>query len=309
MKLSTFYSELQRLLQKYPNVPSIIVNSENCEYGDKIYFSKNLAFAFDNANCTEGIYIYDSYLSPNCVDCDYCVESELCYESVDAYRCFNGAYLENCGRSRDISYSYNCINCHDVFGCVNLQNKSFCIFNRQLTESEYKQKVEEYKKWPPEKVIAAVEELKKLYPLTQTNKVYSENSEYGNWVAFSKNCYLCFDAGHNENSCYLYDSFYNKVCFDTTYASQNNQLSYEIVDGGNLFNCNYAIFSNNCHDSSYIFNCSNIKDCLGCVSLSNKQYCVLNRQLTKEQYLSIKEEIFAQLRQEKTGWNNLAFTS
>lgn len=309
MKLQTFFTELQRLLDTYPKPPTKIISSENCSYGNCVYFSKNLSFCFDTANCSDGAYLYDCYMSPNCIDCDYTVESELCYESVDAYKCFNGSYLENCGRSRDISYSYNCINCHDVFGCVDLQNKSFCIFNRQLNEEEYRQKVKLYQQWPAEKILSYVEELKKRYPTTQTNEAHNENSEYGNYIAFSKNCYLCFDAGHNEDSAYLYDSFYNKNCYDTTYAAQNNQLGYELIDSGNLFNCNFSVYSSNSHDSFYIFDCSNVKDCIGCVALTNKQYCVLNRQLTKEAYEAYKKDFLQQLQKEKPVWDNLQFVS
>lgn len=309
MKLQTFFNELQRLLEHYPKVTATIVNSENSDYGNKLYYSKNLAFCFDDANCNDGTYVNDSFKSVSCADCDYCVESELCYECIDAFKCFSSAYLENCGSVRDAWYAYNCINCHDVFGCVNLQSKSFCIFNRQLTEAEYRQQVEQYKKWPAEKVLAIMEAMKQRYPLTQTNEAHNVNSSYGDYVYFSKNCYMCFDGGHNEESCYLYDSFYNKNCYDATYSAPNNQLSYEIVDSGNLFNCNYNVFSSSCQDSSYVFNCSNVKDCLGCVSLSNKQYCVLNRQLTKEQYDEVKADIFAQLQQDKIGWGNLLFTS
>jgi len=309
MKLQTFFTELQKLIDSYPKVPSNIVSSENCEYGNKLFFSKNLSYCFDDAHCTDGLFVYDSYMSPSCVDCDYCIESELCYESVDAFKCFNSSYLENCGSVRDSMYSYNCINCHDVFGCVNLQNKSFCIFNRQVSEAEYRKILPRYAGWPAEKVLAMVRELKQRFPLTQTNEAHNENSPYGNYVYFSKNCYMSFDAGHNEESGYLYDSFYNKTCFDTTYAAQNNQLSYEVVDSGDVFNCNYAVYSTTCHDSSYIFNCSNVKDSLGCVSLSNKQYCILNRQLTKEHYEIVKAEIFSQLEKEKLGWSSLQFAS
>jgi hypothetical protein len=309
MTTKSFFQELQNLLHRYPMLPSTIMNSENSMYGDKLFFCKNMFFSFDDANCTDGMYVYDSYMSPNCLDCDYVVESELCYESVDAFKCFNGTFLENCGRCRDINYSYNCINCHDVFGCVNLQNKAFCIFNRQLTEDEYKRQVEKYKQMPMEKVLSYVEQLKKSYPLTQTNEAHNQNSSYGNWVAFSKDCYLCFDTGHSESCAYTYDSFYNKMCYDATYAAQNNQLSYEIVDSGNLFNCNYAVSSQNCSDSSYIFNCLNVKDSLGCVSLQNKQYCVLNRQLTKEQYEDVKKSLFDIIKEERIGWDNLQITS
>lgn len=309
MKVQTFFTELQRLLDTYPKVPTTIVSSENCDYGNKVFYSKNMSFAFDIGNCTDGAFVYDSYLSPNCIDCDYTVESELCYESVDAFKCFNCNYIENCGRCRDISFSYNCINCHDVFGCVNLQNKSFCIFNRQLSEEEYRQKVKEIEKWPPEKVLVYVEELKKRYPVTQTNEAHNENAEYGNYIYFSKNCYLCFDAGHDEDGAYLYDSFYNKSCMDMTYAGHNVQLGYQIVDSRDLFNCNFAVYSSNSQDSSYIFDCFNVKNCLGCVALKNKEYCVLNRQVTKEEYEKIKEDLFSQLQSEKIAWNTLQFTS
>ncbi len=305
MKLQRFFSELESIINKHPRIPPAIFNSENCDYGSNIYYSSNLFFAFDDANCTDSQYIYDSYMCPSCVDCDYCAESELCYESVDAFKCFNSSYIEYCGHITDSMYVYDSMNCHDVFGCANLQNKSFCIFNRQLTEEEYKQKIGEYKKMPAEKALAMLEEVKSRYPLTQTYEAHNDNSSYGNYSHYNKNCYLSFDAAHNENCSYLYDSFHNKTCYDMTYASQNNQVSYEIVDSGNLFNCAYALYCNACNDSSYIVNCNNVKDCLGCYGLTNKQYCILNRQLTQEEYEKVKLDLFSQLREEKTGWNNL----
>jgi len=307
MNLQIFLNEFQNLLIKFPHLPSNIINSENCDLGDKIYYSKNLEYCFDCANCTDSTYLYDSYMCPNCVDGDYCVESELCYECVDAFKCYNCIFLDYCAHTRDSMFSYNCTNCHDVFGCANLQNKSFCIFNRQLTEQEYREKIRLYNVLPYEKIFQLFEEVKEKYPLTQTHEAHNENSQYGNYVHYSKNCYLCFDAGHNEDCSYMYDSFYNKVCYDGTYTGQRNELCYEAVDSNDIFNCNFVVFSQNCSESSYLFNCSNVKDSLGCVSLSNKQYCVLNRQLTKEQYQKIKEELYKEFRQNKTGWGELAF--
>lgn len=309
MKLHIFFEEVNALLLKFPHVPATIVGSENSDYGDKIYQSKNLSFCFDCASSSDCIYTYDSYMSANLLDCDYCSECELTYESVDGHKCFNTTYVEYCGNIRDSDYVYDSMNCHDVFGCVHLQNKSFCIFNRQFSESEYREKVAIYKSWPAEKVLAIVEELKQRYPVTQTIEMHNENSSYGNYVHFSKNCYLSFDAAHNEDCAYIYDSFYNKGCYDATYASQNNQVSYELVDSGEDFNCAYMVNSNGCHDSSYLFNCTNVKDCLGCVSLSNKQYCVLNRQLSKEDYERVRADIFTQLQQQKLDWGTIRFTS
>jgi hypothetical protein len=307
MTADTFFKEFKKLLTRYPKIPPDVVESENSDYGDHLAYCKNMHVAFDSSSSSDCIYLYDSYIARNCVDCDYTVESDLCYECVDAFKCFNCDYLEYGTSLRDSSYSANCINCHDVFGCVNLQNKSFCIFNRQLSEEEYKQKVKEYKKWPPEKVLEMVEELKQRYPLTQTHEAHNENSAYGNYSHYNKNCYMCFDCAHNEGCSYLYDSHHNATSYDMTCSYDKNELSYQIVDSIKLFNCNFAFLSGNSHDSSYIYNCQNVKNCIGCISLSNKQYCILNRQFTKENYEKISKQLLEELKNKNVGWSDIEF--
>lgn len=39
--------------------------------------------------------------------------------------------------SNKIDYSFNCYNSHDLFGCIGLRNKSYCILNKQYTKEEY----------------------------------------------------------------------------------------------------------------------------------------------------------------------------
>lgn len=307
MIAEAFLAEFKRLVEFFPKPPLKILNSENCEFGDNLYYCKNLYFAFDNANCSDGAYIYDSYLVANSLDCDYAVESELCYESVDPFKCFNCNYLEYCANLRDSYYCYNCIGGSDLFGCTNLINKSFCIFNRQLTEGEYREKVKELKKLPAEKILAIVEDLKKKFPLTQTIGAHNENTTFGNYIHNDKNCYLCFDAAQDENCAYVYDTFYCKNTLDATYGGQNVELSYEIISCPDLFNCNYIIWSKRCNDSSYLFNCFDVKDSLGCVDLAHKQYCILNRQFTKEEYEEISAQILKELAVKNVGWNDFSF--
>ncbi len=304
-----FFKELQRIINSLPKRPLFILNSETTEIGDKIIFSKNLFTCFDCVNCTDCLYLYDSYMTANSADCDYAVESQNCYESVDPLRCFNCDYIEYCAHLSDSSYCYNCWAGSNLFGCVNFrnQNKSFCIFNRQLTEQEYREKVKIYKAWPAERVLEEVEKLKKMFPVTQTIEAHNENTTYGNYIHYSKNCYMCFDAAHNENCSYLYDSFYNKNCFDLTYSGQDDELCYEGIDSAHSFNCNYALESGNCQDSSYIFYCLDVKDSLGCIGLSHKQYCILNRQLSKEEYEQISRQIIMELKTKNPGWNSLSY--
>lgn len=307
MTAESFFEEMQRLIRSLPKPPVRIENCEDCELGDSIFNCKNVNRSFDCYESTNLLYAYDSYLCDNCIDCDYAVEAQLCYECVDPYKAFNCEFLSYCDNIHDSAFCYNCSNSHDLFGCVNMKNMSFCIFNRQLTEAEYREKLEKYKKLPYQKVLRMVEDLKKRYPLTQAVVGSNVNSEYGNYVHFSKNCYLCFDAAHNEDCGYLFDSFHCKRSYDLTYCGHDSNLCYENYYTGVSFNCDYAIFCEQCRDSSYIVNCTNAKNCLGCVGLDNHQYCILNRQLLPEEYNKVSAQILEDIRKKNLSWSNLVY--
>jgi hypothetical protein len=307
MSANDFFKELRRLKLKQPMLPLVIINCENSEFCDEVFNCKNLSYCFDTYQTTDSFYLFDSYMSANCGDCDYAIECELCYECVDPYKCFNSKYLEYCDTVRDSAYCYGCHNCNDIFGCVNLRNKSFCIFNRQLSEAEYREQIKRFENLAPEKILAAVDELKKRFPLTQTIGADNENTTYGNYIHFNKNCYMCFDAAYDEDCNYLYDSFYNKNSADLTYAGKNVDLSYQVTDSQGIFNSNYVMSSTDCQDSSYLVYCRNVKNSLGCVGLKNKEYCILNRQLTKEEYEKLSPKILETLKQANLDWANIVY--
>lgn len=303
MSAEGFFKEFNKLILSQPLPPLKQLFSEDC-FGDHVYYSKNVQHGFDVTRCTNSAYIYDAFVCHNCIDCDYPVESELCYESVDPFKAFNCDYTNYCSRIQDSSYCHWCWDSHDLFGCVYLKNKSFCIFNRQFTEEEYRKKVKELRKLPPEKIFAVVEELKNRYPLTQTIEGHNENTSYGNYIHYNKNCYLCFDAANDENCAYLYDSFDCTNCFDLTYGYKD-QLTYQSLYSPNIFNCNYVYWSENCMDSDYLISCVDVKNSLGCINLQHKQYCILNRQFTKDEYEKISKKIKQELRQAYYGWDKV----
>ena len=306
MTAETFFKELKRLIKLEVKPPVHTVLCEDCEYGDHCYLSKHLYNCFDCLKCTNCISITDSINTTTSVDISYSGDSQLCYEGVDAYKCFNSTYLENCLSTNDSWYCARCHNSKNLFGCVNLRNKSYCIFNRQLTPQQYEQAVTYYRTWPSEKILAIVEDLKKRYPLTQTNEHHNENTTFGNYMSFNKNCYLLFDSTHNTESGYLYDSLNQQRCYDITYSDES-QISYQATDSVKLFNCDYIVYSNNCHDSYYVFNCLDIKNSLGVVGMDHKQYVLLNRQLTKQEYEKESTGILADIKAKNLQWHDLTY--
>lgn len=300
----SFFQELIRLNNLRPRRPTLLMHTENVEWANSTYFCKNVYWTFDTSKSNDSMYLYNCNLIVKSADCDYSVESELCYECTDVSRCYNCSYLENCNNMRDSHFCVKSSNCHDCFGCVNLRNKSYCIFNRQLTEADYKQLLPKYLAWNHEKVLTEIETLSRRYPWTQTNEQGNINSSFGNYIYNNKNCYLCFDATNNENSGYLYDASNHKSCFDVDMSGES-QLSYEMSDSVSMFNCNYVIWSGLCQDSSYIIDCGNCKFCFGCSGLKNKQYVLLNRQLTKEDYGRIVPPLQAEIKSRNLGWGPL----
>lgn len=306
MTADIFFKELKRIVLSQPKLITHSLNSENSEYGDQLYYCKNMINSFDTLNSTDCMYVFDCQACVNCIDCDYSFESQLCYECVDTHKSFNSQFLQDCYNVRDSSFAYNCYDCNDIFACANLRGKSFCILNRQLNENEYREKVKQFKTLPAEKILQMLEELKKQFPLTQTHGLNNENSPYGDYIYNSKNCYMCFDNHKSENSGYLYDSGGHKNCYDSTFSGES-ELSYEIIDSTHLFNCSYAIWSGHSYDSNYIIACGNVKNCLGCVNLYQKEYCILNRQFTKEEYEQQSKQILEELKGKNLGWDDLVF--
>lgn len=306
MNAELFFKELQRIILSHPKKPSQILNSENCRFGNFIYYGRDLFNCFDCNKSSNGTYMYYTHNCSKCSDMDFSYESELCYECVNAFRCFNCSFIEDCANMTDSDFCYGCRGCTNVFGCVKLENKSFCIFNRQLTETEYQEKIKYLKTLPPEKILLEVEKIKASHPLTQTNERESENSSYGNYILQCRNCYLCFDTENCENCAYLYDSGQNKGSFDVSQSGEI-ELSYQVLDSGLIFNSSFIDFSKNISNSMYLFNCLDVKNSMGCADLEHKEFCFLNRQLTPEEYERITNPLKAELASKDFGWGTMEY--
>lgn len=295
MTFADFTSQFQKLKQDQPRSPTHSTDLENSEYVTYSYRLKNSYFCFDTVDSQNCLFCYDSVRCTDSVDCDYCVECELLYDSVDAYQSYNSIGLQYCARVYDSFYCQNCFDSHDLFGCVSLKQKQYCIYNRQFTKAAYFKEVKKLLTQPAQIHLQKISELAKLYPLGPSYVSHSENSDYGNQVHYCKNCYLCFDTARSENCAYTYDTFYSKSSFDLTYCYKA-EACYECTDSSKIYNCTFADWSSDCFDCDYLFNCSDCHNCFGCVGLSHKRYCVLNKQYTKEEYEKITAKIRSMAR-------------
>jgi hypothetical protein len=303
--MATFLQKYEELKKSIP-VPAVrVTQTEDCQMVDYTHFSKNCYQTFTVMSSENVMYSFLS-VGRDLVDCTLCIFSNLCYECLESGNCYAGTYLINCNNCQNCHFCSICIGCSDCFGCVALTHKKYCIFNKQYSKQEYEKQLTILKKASVETNFKKLLALVKKIPQPQNRQNKTLNCPYGDFIDNSKNSYWIFNGVYVEDSGYLYNCGTAKNCWDMTFSggggsgTQNvtaitDQLNYEIIGGANNYSCAFSSHINNCTNCYYSSDCRNCTDCFGCVGLTNKKYCILNNQLTKEKYFEtvalIKNEL------------------
>ncbi len=126
-------------------------------------------------------------------------------------------------------------------------------------------------------------ELFEKAPLPNLANSNTINSEYGNHNHDIKNCYLFYASYKCEDSSYLAGAVNVKNSLDL-YKSYNLMQCYDDTLCGDLNRVCFSYDSDESVNCAFLYDCKNLIDCLGCINLRNKSYCILNKQYTKEEY-------------------------
>ena len=269
-----------------------------------------LRISHGNTNCSHGYLLFGSNNSNNCyysselshcescVDCDRLGACKSCYDSQLSQSCERCAFADFSVECRDCTFVFGCRECKDCLGCVGLTGKQYCILNEQLSKDEYFRRVstlnihirqffDTFQDEYLELVRKLGSELTIGGDCTESSGKYLRGCS---GIEDSVSCTSCF------NSALLYNC-------DTVDSSLNCVSSRQITRSFNLVNCcggDNIRFSLNCGPSvsnlSHCIDCRESSNLIGCVGLIGKEYCVLNKQLTKAQF----EEFAGQLAEELT---------
>ena len=290
-----FFLQIQELWRQVPDIAIMNINPVNSDYCSITEGNKNcyLVIGGDfNENTSYSAFIFNS---KECADCYWDTKCEWNYETIDCLNCTKLKYSRYCEGCYNSAFLFNCKNCHDCFGCVNLSNKAYCFFNEQYSREEYQQKIKELNINNYE----AIQNLKKKfaehsskYPKKFARIIRSVNS-VGDNLEEAKNCYKVFDAFDGaEDSRYLWLIYSNvKNCVDCDHSGLKSELAYEISTIYPGSRSMFSRFLRSCHNVQYSYNCHNCSNMFGCVGLRNKQYVILNKQYTKEEYEELVPKI------------------
>jgi hypothetical protein len=261
---------------------NMVLDTKNTYLSSSTVYSEDTYFSFIVDNSKQ---IIDSYNISN---------SELLYENIGSNKNYNSQYSYWSSNCIDCNFILDCNNCQDCFGCVALQNKRYCIWNKQYTKEEYEEKIKDLNMGSGEFVKKTFKEFWNFslkFPRKYANIVNS--IEYrGDEIRNSnnvKNSFSCYDS---ENIKYGYRCIKEKDAMDVCFNLSATLIYEHGLGSTNGYNLKFVANGNlGLRDSEYIDMCMNVTNLFACVGLKNKQYCILNKQYTKEEYFEMVDKI------------------
>ncbi len=304
-----FFDQFRRLFNAIPRAnlyQTLVVDSLYSNYAINV---KNGYMVFGGHDYEDCLYAGQCSFVKDSIDVSFSRNSEMCASSIDLWRCskvFFSRYAEDCS---DSYFLFDCRNCTNCFGCANLRNKSYYIFNEPYSKDGYFSKLKELN-------IGSFKSLKGLegrvyefwlkFPRHFANIRNSRNC-IGDNIHNSKDCYYCFDVYKDIDNCrysfFLPDN--GRDCYDSDHTGVNSELMYEVMStsydakviaSNRIYSCHDIYYSDDCHNSQNLF---------GCIGLKKKEYCILNKQYTREEYEGlvprIKDQMMAISYTDKVG--------
>jgi len=306
-----FLIQLFNLCSQVPKFHADAINMVNSEYSGNAADMKNCYLVFNSAYNEDCGYGNGFTSSKNCYDGSYVNKSERCYGSFWIDNCYETHFSSQCDNCVSVWFSKDCRGCSYCVACVNLRSKKYCIFNEQFDKKEYERRVIEMKldTWSG---FSAVKDQSDKFWLKFPNKyiqgVQNVNVS-GAYIANSKNVKKSYLIRGAEDIAYVQYGQYAPLrdSMDVTVTGET-ELIYESTTSG--WSGSQMKFCYECWPSSreleYCLFCVNGgANLFGCVGISKNQYCILNKQYSKEDYTALREKIIKQMNEmpyiDKTG--------
>jgi hypothetical protein len=118
-------------------------NAYDCTGGD-IMYSKKIKFGFDGEYSEDSKYAYPKFTNIyNCMDTNKMGydRSDWSYMAIGCAGLNNSKFCDTCWNNHDLTYCNLCFSSGNLFGCVGLKHKNYCVLNKQYSEKEYEELV------------------------------------------------------------------------------------------------------------------------------------------------------------------------
>ncbi len=298
----TFFEQFRELFRQVPLPARSVQRLINSDYCNNAGDVKNSYLCFEGDRMEDAAYVVGSYEIKDSFDLLDSRGVEQTYDSVEVDDSSRVFFSFDCEQCNDVWYSKDLGGCSNCFGCTNLRNKSYYIFNTPYTKEDYFEKLKEFNLGSYAthvRLMAQARETWLGYPVKYMHGSQNTNVS-GEHIQNSKNVHESYTVHGGENLKYC-QQVADKVedSYDYSIWGSGASLMYETAVSGEQ--CSGIKFSFDCWPGSrnleYCISCRSSSDCFGCVGLKKKQYCIFNRQYTKEEYEILREKIIQQMQE------------
>ncbi len=294
-----FFDQLYELQEKTPHAHKLGKGSTNCEYADDTWYCKNAYLSRSMSEIEDMYYVYRVLKSRNCIDITYCFEMEECYECTYCFKCYNLKFSSHSRGCSDSYFLYDCKNCSNCFMCWNLRNQKYCIMNQQYSKEDYEAKLKELKlnsRNALKHYRTQFEDLIRAHAYHRASLNTNIENCQGNYMTNCKNCRECYYWEDNEDCAYGLRGAYGAKDSMDTCGQYSGELQYECCQMTHSINTKFSLQSIDCFDCEYIDHCCNSNNLFGCVGLKRREYCILNKQYSKEEYFELKARLIEHMK-------------
>lgn len=296
-----FFDQLKELQPRVPRIALYGKDNENSEYTNHTDHAKNSYMCVDVGFGENILYSEWIIRGKDNVDCHAVNSSELSYCSQFMTDCYGCVFCFSAEKSTNCAFSYDIKDCSDCFLSSNLRHKQYVFMNEQLTEQEYRRRMEAWDFGSYEVWERARAEYKKLLTNSKTIHKYARNyythDSTGDALNHTKNCTHCFFMNSAEDCAHCYECIEIKDSYDAYESGFKCELQYE------THACNRTSFSqfcSVCYDGSFLSYCDlchNSNNLFGCVGMKKNEFCILNKQYSQQEYETLKAKLIEHMKE------------
>ena len=292
----SFFEQFDELIKASKLINLFVENNQNSDYVNQETDDKNCylnAGGHYNEDCYYNTY---SIWGKNNVDNYWVIKCELCYECINCENCNKSTYLQDCLNCSDCHYCRECTGCNYCFGSFGLKHKEYYFFNEKLSQKEYENKVNEYLKNRTERENAKEKSRQNFLKFPhKAVKIINCEDVTGDYLLGCKDVHEGYLIENSRDVKYAYIGLDVKDSQDLSSYGWG-EVSFNCASSMKNSFCLAVSSTCNIHFSQYCFVCYNSSNLFGCVGLNHKQYCILNKQYSKEEYEKLSEKIIDHMK-------------
>lgn len=288
-----FFDQWFELSLAVPRLSIHNAKSDNSEFTNYSSENKNCYMVVGSTGNEDTLYSFRASSCRDVVDSYDPYKCELCYEVSLCKDLSSSCYCSQCHNSRNLVCCADCIGCRDCFGCVNLRHKEYHIFNKPYAAEEYRKRLDALLSDPPS-ARRQFESFRNSQPVRGAHILNSDACTGDNLID-CKNCTDAFLFKNSEDCAYGSFGIGMTSSVDVNYCNESELVfnSSNLIKDYNVLFANLVWYSNT---SLYVTSCFNSANLFGCVGMKKNEYCILNKQYTKQDYLVLVPQIIAHMQ-------------